>query len=864
MKKNVLVKALSLLLTLLLFIPAVPISSSAIAVEDIVISNPTDATLRAAINMINAADNGGRITFTNTSPAVIELQSALPNIIKNIEIIGPGASLLTIKGSNTPNAYTLAFKGVQHPNLKFNGVTATIKGITFSGTTRNSVIYFTGGWAANNTQNYHFLTIEDCIFRDNDVYMGGTNGDKLGGAIYADEDPRVVINSSQFINNSCQNYAHFYITGIVYINDSFFTEGYAGFNSVGMAGGADFKNSTFYNNYAFAGKVLNYGWGHFYNCAIINNRAGWDTMTGGFVLQNLTDLSACIIAGNTNLNGETNYALMNDTPVYTKHAPSVANGYSIIGYDGGTYTPESIFGTSAPIPQTVYGLKMAIPIKENGAAHNVINPANIIPSTADPEPGKIKMHLTDIMGSPRPGINTDGTPTFCDLGPLEFNPQLENYRAIRDVYAQHMTTSIDITLPYALNAQQFIDAIAAATVMKNYIENNSEKFFNENNLGEGFGGNSGMLPTQTKAQAIALCEQYIANCQAILDSQFPITINYSIANKATVTGPETISFLGGGTFKVNLTPGTEISSVTYTAAVVLPGETETVTTPRTFTATLNANNEFSVIGIKSPLTIQVNLRIQQFTVTVDCGANGRVNPGTGSVNYGTSPNYTITANANYLIDTLTVNNIEVPEAAGQTEYGITLNNVLSAQSIKVTFRQKKYYVSSKAFGEGTISPDGMKEVAFNSTHVYEINAKPGYLIDSLTVNGVIITAASNKKSYSLSIGPIELLLTEITATFKESQYKDIEVIIANMPDEKDITLYTAKSWDAMIAAYDKLQDLMNNQAPLGDLNNAANELQGTIDNLKKRNSFDTFWQFILMILAQLRSLFDLRKILGTD
>lgn len=100
-----------------------------------------------------------------------------------------------------------------------------------------------------------------------------------------------------------------------------------------------------------------------------------------------------------------------------------------------------------------------------------------------------------------------------------------------------------------------------------------------------------------------------------------------------------------------------------------------------------------------------------------------------------------------MIDTLTVNGVAVPEAAGKAYY---LLNAAAAkgQVIEVTFRSStQYTVTAQAGINGNVTPANQTVFSCQTASV-TATADPNCLIESFTVNGVEVPEAVDKVSYT--------------------------------------------------------------------------------------------------------------------
>jgi hypothetical protein len=159
---------------------ALPGSSPAVT---LVVTNQANAGAGTLRILLPTARNGDVITFAVTG-LITNINSGGFVISNNISIVGPGANVLTITGTNS-------LRGI----VVNSGATATISGLTFSGC--YSGIYNSGN-----------ITVSNCVFANNHGGNGGmaaSNGGSGfpasgGGGIYNLGTLTVV--NGQFLNNA--------------------------------------------------------------------------------------------------------------------------------------------------------------------------------------------------------------------------------------------------------------------------------------------------------------------------------------------------------------------------------------------------------------------------------------------------------------------------------------------------------------------------------------------------------------------------------------------------------------------------------------------------------------------------------------
>ncbi|MCX8481842.1 MAG: fibronectin type III domain-containing protein, partial [Sediminibacterium sp.] len=156
--------------------------------------------------------------------------------------------------------------------------------------------------------------------------------------------------------------------------------------------------------------------------------------------------------------------------------------------------------------------------------------------------------------------------------------------------------------------------------------------------------------------------------------------------------------------------------------------------------TINGNKISNVYNItldsvKENQTIEVVFKLQTIAITTSAGYGGSISPqGVSFVNYGATPSYTITPSSGYEIDSIIVNGFKI----SNVNY-LTLDSVKGIQHIRVVFRTQTFTIFALARSGGIISPQGNTTVKLGDRQVYTISPNNGYIIDSITVNGVKIT-----------------------------------------------------------------------------------------------------------------------------
>ena len=144
-----------------------------------------------------------------------------------------------------------------------------------------------------------------------------------------------------------------------------------------------------------------------------------------------------------------------------------------------------------------------------------------------------------------------------------------------------------------------------------------------------------------------------------------------------------------------------------------------------------------------------------FEITVTQSANGTIAPGTGSVDQGSSPQYTITPDNGYLIADVLVDGSSVGAVTSHT-----FTNVTAPHTISATFAVTTHTITASAGPNGSISPSGAVTVNEGGSQTFTIAPATNYHIASVTVDG-----AAQALTSSYTFANVTAAHT-ITATFE--------------------------------------------------------------------------------------------------
>ena len=195
---------------------------------------PGYTTLRDAINQADF-DTANPYVITFSVTGTIDLTSPLPDLNNNIDIVGPGASDLTVL--RDPNAISLFSVFTVD-----SGETDSLSGMTIEGAKTALGMPGAGGGILNHGD----LTVNGAVFHDN---YGGEDGGGL------DNYGTATVNNSIFSDNSSEiNGGGLDNFGILTVSDSLFSDNYSSDGGgIETNGVATVDGSTFTENLAGGG-----------------------------------------------------------------------------------------------------------------------------------------------------------------------------------------------------------------------------------------------------------------------------------------------------------------------------------------------------------------------------------------------------------------------------------------------------------------------------------------------------------------------------------------------------------------------------------------------------------------------------------
>ena len=154
-----------------------------------------------------------------------------------------------------------------------------------------------------------------------------------------------------------------------------------------------------------------------------------------------------------------------------------------------------------------------------------------------------------------------------------------------------------------------------------------------------------------------------------------------------------------------------------------------------------------------------------YVITATAGANGTISPsGDVAVNEGASQTFTITPNAGYSIQNVTVDSSTV---GAVSTYAFT--NVTAPHAIAATFMATPpvtHTITATAGANGGISPSGAVTVNSGASQSFTITPNSGYAIQDVTVDGSTVGAVSTYTFPNVTTGPHTITASFILSCFE--------------------------------------------------------------------------------------------------
>ena len=172
-------------------------------------------------------------------------------------------------------------------------------------------------------------------------------------------------------------------------------------------------------------------------------------------------------------------------------------------------------------------------------------------------------------------------------------------------------------------------------------------------------------------------------------------------------------------------------------------------------------NVYTFQSVVANHEISASFAINTYTITVTQVAHGMIAPGTGSVNYGNTPSYTVTPDVGYHIASITANGgaVTITSPTGQT---YQFSSVTADGSLTATFAINTYAITVTQGANGVIAP-GTTTVNYGGSQAFTITPNTGYYIASITADAGAVTVTS-PSGQTVSFTNVQATHT-LTATF---------------------------------------------------------------------------------------------------
>ncbi|MBK9302395.1 MAG: hypothetical protein IPM94_00415 [bacterium] len=142
-------------------------------------------------------------------------------------------------------------------------------------------------------------------------------------------------------------------------------------------------------------------------------------------------------------------------------------------------------------------------------------------------------------------------------------------------------------------------------------------------------------------------------------------------------------------------------------------------------------------------TIHATFATRTFAISATAGPNGSIVPGgIVAVAYGGSQSFSITPQAGYAVENVSVDGVSVG-----TPRSYTFSNVTANHTIDATFTTQTYTITATAAVNGSIAPSGVVSVNAGGNRTFEITPVTGYAVANVLVDGVSV---GSPDSYTFS------------------------------------------------------------------------------------------------------------------
>ena len=153
----------------------------------------------------------------------------------------------------------------------------------------------------------------------------------------------------------------------------------------------------------------------------------------------------------------------------------------------------------------------------------------------------------------------------------------------------------------------------------------------------------------------------------------------------------------------------------------------------------NKSSPYTFSNIQTNHTISVSALIQTYYINASADSNSVINPsGSTAVNYGSSLNYTYSANVGYVITSVLVDGSPVSITGNYLFTNVQANHTVAIKASITNFT-----ITSSSDGHSTINPSGAVKVSYGSAQTYMYSANSGYSVAIVSVDGNPVSIAGN-------------------------------------------------------------------------------------------------------------------------
>ena len=256
-------------------------------------------------------------------------------------------------------------------------------------------------------------------------------------------------------------------------------------------------------------------------------------------------------------------------------------------------------------------------------------------------------------------------------------------------------------------------------------------------IGWHFSGWSGDLVGTTNPADMTMDADKIVTADFAINT-YVLTYTAGIHGRVTDGFPQTVTYGGSGTM-VTAAPDTGYHFVQWSDGIL--------------TATRMDTN------VTADITVTATFAVNAYSITSSSGTNGTISPFTPqTVNYGSSVTFTVMPAAGYHVRDVLVDGNSVGAVTS-----CTFTGVMASHTITAAFSINTYAITVISGPRGVVTPcTGL--LPYHTTQAYVVKPGAGYMINTLTVDGVVVNEATERLGYTVTLTSIEGPHT-IAATF---------------------------------------------------------------------------------------------------